>query len=124
MAIGNTVNPYSVTFTNTVTISEFSTDIHRVELRKGKRNNEWWVWMRVTQKKIGNETSAYIAGTDTKLTTPNKSVTGLPYGSISNTKLNSQSCSAAISVGNPMGLATVTYRGAASGTSKSKTVKV
>lgn len=119
MACGDTVNPYSVSWTSPTTVSEFSTDHYRVELRRAIRLNQVWFWIRVTVKAGSN----YLMGETAKLVSPCKIVTGLPYGSGSNWNVGSQRCSAAVSVGQPASITTITYAGAAYGSHGSRTVR-
>lgn len=117
---GNWLNPYSVSFNGSRTISEFSTLYFRVELRIGVYNSSQWVWIRVTTINGSN----YNMGDRTKLTTPYGIVSGLPYGTGDNWSVDSQRCSAAISIGWPTSTISVTYEGAASGSYASKTVYI
>ena len=117
------VNPDSAAMTNVSTVSEFSTYSCRVQLRKGTYKGSVWLWIRVIVRRASNYMIGYPAS-EVKLTTPVGNSTGLNYGNSNNLTVGAKSWTAAINIGNPASLTTVTFKGAAAGDSGSKTVRV
>lgn len=117
---GQRINPYSISFSKSSTVDEFSTAYFRVELRRGTYGGAVWLWIRSTVRKGSN----YQWGSTVKLSTPFGTVSKLPYGSGSNWDVNTRRCSPAICIGNPTSSFRVTYSGAASGSTATKTVQV
>lgn len=117
---GQTMNPYSVSFNSPTTANEFSTSRFRVELRRGYYNGDVWVWLRVTTRYASN----YMMGATEFLSTPCGRVSGLPYGRGDNQTPNSSRCSAAICLGQPASMTTVTYGGGGEEYTQSKTCRV
>lgn len=121
-SIGQTANPYSISFSSSSTASEFTTPhgCFRVELRKGVYDGAIWVWVRVTTLKSSN----YNPNDSTaKVVTPYGTVSGLVSG-MSNTTIGSSSCTRCICIGASGRAVQVTYHGACAGETSSKTVSI
>ncbi len=117
---GKKINPFSVTFKSTRTASDFYTYNHAVELRTGIYQDALWVWIRVTVRRVSN----YAVGEAVQLRTPCGTTNFLRYGNASNAVAGSVGCTAAICLGQPASLTTITYSGVASGDFATKTARV
>lgn len=92
--VGQRANPFALSMTNTATVTEFTKENFRFELRKGRTSSGLWVWIRSTCIKGTN----YDAWSTMKLSTPKATATGAPYGDGDNWSPGSIRCSEAIQI--------------------------
>ena len=119
-SVSSNINPFSVNFISTETLSEFSTSYFRVELRQGIYGGNRWCWVRVTVRQGSN----MEPGSTASVWTPKRSAYGANHLSGGgNWSPGSVYCTDAISLG-PTGRVGVTYSGGEPGNVQKKSITV